>query len=327
MAAERTYSHTRGTQDHDPRLFYKAYERIVQKRYPGVETMVGSQLWGQNDLETRGLHNEVLMHTGLLGSAARLGDDLRAPVPMATYEKADQIIAGYHIIGVGYEYYPQELEDDLFDTVAPKVGDLPLLLAESEEDEHFAPLNNGETTFISGWANTPLFVDGTSDFLQVIGYQGQNYGSNIITNAGGPSYHMISLLEQYGDNFVNEEGRLSPLRVDRIVASFQNARLLEMYYGSSTNIEQNNPAVMSPVRSSPTIIATHRLANPNDIFVYYEGWQEDMKERSKWRARTQSGEIGQLNQVKVTTITRSRFSYYFFSNRRVVKVKGMAPNA
>lgn len=327
MAAERIFTATRGTQDHDPRLFYKAYERIVQKRYPGVESMVGAQLWGQNELETRGLHNEVLMHTGLLGAASRLGDDLRAPVPMATYEKADQIIAGYNIIGVGYEYYPAELEDDLFDTVAPKVADLPTLLAEAEEDEHFAPYNNGETTFISGWANTPLFVDGSSSFLQIIGQQGVNYGSNVITTAGGPSYHLISLLEQYGDFFINEEGRLSPLGIDMIVASAQNVRLLEMFYGATSNIEQPNSSIPNPTRSAPRLIATHRLANPNDMFVFYDGWQEDMKERSKWRARTESAEIGYLNQKKVTTITRSRFSYYSFSNRRVVKVKGVAPNA
>lgn len=324
MAAERVYSMSRGTQDHDPRLFYKAYEKIVQKRYPGVESMVGAQLWGQNELEVRGLHNEVLMHTGLLGAASRLGDDLRAPVPMATYEKADQIIAGYHIVGVGYEYYPDELEDDLFDTVAPKVSDLPMLLAETEEDEHFAPYNNGETSFISGWTNSTLYVDGTADWLKIIGYQGENYGSNIITNAGGPSYHLIALLEQYGDNFINEEGRLSPLRVDTIVCSHQNKRLLELYYGASTNIEQQNPAIPNPARSAPTIIGTHRLANPNDMHVLYEGWQEDLKERSKWRAKTQSAEIGYLNQRKVTTITRSRFSYYFFSNRRAVLVKGLA---
>jgi hypothetical protein len=321
------YAPTRGTQDHDPRLFYKAYEKIVQKKYPGQETMVGAQFWGQNELEVRGQHNEVLFHTGLLGQAAHLGDDLRAPVPMATYEKADQIIAGYSIIGVGYEYYPQELEDDLFDTVAPKVADLPILLADREEDEHFAPYNNGDTTFESGWANTPLFVDGSSDYLQIIGQQGVNYGSNIINYAGGVSYHLISLYEQYGDHFVNEEGRLSPIRAERIMCSHQNARLFELFFGAGSNIEQNNPAIPNPVRSRPTVIPTHRLFNPNRIIVFFEGWQEDLKERSKWRARTQSDTIGHLNQEKVVTITRSRFSYYFFFNRRVLLIEGRAPNA
>lgn len=321
---QRRYAATRGTQDHNPQLFHKAYEKIVQMRYPGVENMVGAQLWGQNELEVRGLHNEVLMHTGLLGKAANLGDDLRASVPMATYETAEQIVAGWEILGIGYEYYPEEIEDDIYDIVAPRVGDLPKLLAEAEEDEHFAKYNDGETAR-GGWANTPLFVDGENDYLQIVGAKGVNYGSNIIKNAGGVSYHLISLLEQYGDHFVDEEGRISPLGIDRIVASRQNAQLLQMYFGSSVNIEQDNPNMPAPiVGSAPTIIATHRLANPNDILVFYDGWQEDMKERSKFRAKTQTEEVGHLNKKKVVTITRSRFSYYWFNNRRVVLVKGAA---
>lgn len=317
------YGPTRGTQDHNPQLVYKAYEEIVKRTYPGQEAMVGAQFWGTNELETRGLHNEVLMHTGLLGQAADLGDDIRASVPMATFATADQIIAGWNIVGIGYEYYPEELEDDIYDIVAPKVGELPRLLADKEEDMHFAPYNNGET-LEGGWAETPLFVDGTTDFLQIIGQPGENYGSNIIEDAGGVSYHLIAKLEQYGENFISEEGTLAPLAIDRILASPRNARLLRMYFGAPSNIEQDNQAIPNPVLGVPEIYATHRLANPNDMIVFYQGWEQDLKYRAKYNNRLQTAEVGHLNQRKLVTITRSRVSYYWFNNRRVVLVRGAA---
>ena len=321
MAATRVYAPTRGTQDHNPQLVYKAYEKIVQQKYPGVENMTGAQFWGTNELEVRGLHNEVLYHTGLLGQAADLGDDIRASVPMATYATADQIIAGYKIVGIGYEYYPEELEDDLYDVVAPKVADLPRLLADKEEDEFLLPYNTGET-MISGWAETPMFVDGDTYYLQIMGQQGVNYGSNIISTAGGVSYHMISMWEQYGANFISEEGTISPLRVVKIWCNRQNAKILRMWYGASSNIEQNNPNVPNPAESAPEIVETSRFANPNDILTFFEGWEQDMKERSKYRSRSQTAEVGYLNQRKMVTITRSRFSHYWFNNRRVLLTRG-----
>lgn len=319
--AQQVYRHTRGVQDHDARMVYRAFERIIQLEYPGVESMVGAQFWGTNELEISGLHNEVLYHTGLLGQAAKIGRELRHPVPMSHYELADQIIADYEILGIGYEYYPDELEDDLYDIVPGKVSDLPKLLAEAEEEEHYFPYNNGES-FTSGWADTPMFVDGSTQFLKTIGRPDVNLGSNIIENAGGPSYHLISTVEQYGMHFVNEEGRISPLQVERVMCSPQNARLLSMYYGAPYNVEQDNTAVPNPVMSSPTIIPSHRLANSDDMIFFFEGWQQDMKERHKWRARSDSDTIGHLNEKRVVTITRSRYSYYFFNNRRVLLVKG-----
>ena len=320
--ADTMYGHTRGVQDSNAQQVWRAYEDIIRLQYPGVESMVGAQFWGTNTLATTGLHNEVLFHTGLLGTAAKLGRDLRTPVPMATYETVDQVIADYEILGIGFEYYPDELQDFLYpDLVLSKLGDLPMLLADAEEDEHFAPYNNGET-LEGGWTGDPLFVDGSSEFLQVIGYRGDNYGSNIITTAGGPSYHLISLLDQYGGNFVNEEGRMSPIGVDRIMCSPQNARLLELYYGAAYNIEQASPAIPNPAMNRPTIIPTNRLANPNDMVVFYQGWEQDMKERSKFRGEALTETVGNLNEKRLVSIIRSRYAYYWFSNRRVVLVKG-----
>jgi hypothetical protein len=322
--ATKLNAHTTGVQDSNAQQVWRAYESIMRKRYPGVEDMVGAQFWGTNELATTGLHNEVLFHTGLLGSAAKLGRDLRTPVPMATYETIDQVVADYEILGIGFEYYPDELEDFLYpEVVLDKLGDLPLLLADAEEDEHFAAYNNGET-LTGGWTGDPLFVDGSSDFLQVIGRPGVNLGSNIITTAGGPSYHLISLVDQYGQNFQNEEGRISPLRVDRVMCSPQNARLLDLYYGASYNIEQDKQAIPNPAMSRPQVIATHRLANPNDMIFFFEGWDEDLKERSKWRGQPMTETVGDLNEKRVVSIIRSRYAYYWFFNRRVLLVKGAA---
>lgn len=318
------FAHTRGVQDSNAQQVWRAYESIMRKRYPGVEDMVGAQFWGTNELEISGLHNEVLYHTGLLGSAAKLGRDLRTPVPMATYETVDQVVADYEILGIGFEYYPDELEDFLYpDVVLDKLGDLPILLADAEEDEHFAAYNNGET-LTGGWTGDPLFVDGAAQNLQVIGRPGVNLGSNIITTAGGPSYHLISLVEQYGHNFVNEEGRISPLNVDRVMCSRQNKRLLDLYYGAPYNIEQGKEAIPNPAEGRPQVIATHRLANPNDMIFFFEGWDEDLKERSKWRGQAMTEKVGELNEKRVVSIIRSRYAYYWFFNRRVLLVRGHA---
>ena len=106
------------------------------------------------------------------------------------------------------------------------------------------------------------------------------------------------------------------------MAGRQNAKLLNMYFGASMNIEQDNPQIPNPAESSPDIISTFRLANPNDLIVFYDGWDEDLKERSKYRNRAGQAEIGYLNQRKVVNITRSRYAYYWLFNRRVVLVKG-----
>lgn len=323
MAAKRIYSSGRGTQDHNPQQVYRAYERITMQEYPGVETQVGAQFWGTSDLKTDGLHNEVMFHTGLLGQAADLGDDVRASVPMATYQTIDQVISNWKIVGIGFEYSPEEIEDDLYDIVAPKVADLPRLLTDKEEDEHFYVYNNGETITSGVWRD-PLFVDGASAYLQLVGQPGVNYGSNIITTAGGVSYHLINQAEQYGENFISEEGRISPLRIVKILCSPMNADLLRVYYGASSNIEQSNPNLPNPTDYTPEIVATHRLANPNDIIFFYEGWEQDLKEHEKYRSRSQTDQVGWLNQKKMVTITRSRFGYYWHFNRRVVLAKGAA---
>jgi hypothetical protein len=324
MMATKHLAHTTGVQDSNPQQVWRAYEAIMQKRYPGVENMVGAQFWGTNELATTGLHNEVLYHTGLLGSAAKLGRDLRTPVPMATYKTVDQVVADYEVLGIGFEYYPDELEDFLYpEVVLDKLGDLPLLLADAEEDEHFAAYNNGET-LTGGWTADALFVDGSTKYLQTIGESGVNRGSNIITTAGGPSYHLISLVDQYGQNFVNEEGRVSPLMVDRVMCSPQNARLLDLYYGASYNIEQDKQAIPNPAMSRPQVIPTHRLANANDMIFFFQGWDEDLKERSKWRGQAMTETVGDLNEKRVVSIIRSRYAYYWFFNRRVLLVKGAA---
>ena len=325
MAVDRLYTSTRAVQDSDKHQQWKAYEDVMRLEYPGTEEMVGAQLWGASTFEKRGLHNEVLIHTGLLGSAVKLGRDLRTMPPMADYSTIDYIRADYEIYGIGFEYYEEELGDMLYpEIIMSKVGELPMLLADTEEDEHLAPYNNGETTFTGGLFNTPLFVDGSSNFLQIIGRQGVNYGSNIISNAGGPSYHLISLLEQYGYNFINEEGRISPLKVDRIVCSHRNKKILDGLLGASYNLESGNAAVPNPVDGSIEVIASNRLSNANDMFVFYEGWMDDMKDHEDFRGKPSTGQEGILTEMRTIHIIRSRFSKFFINNRRVLKVKGVS---
>lgn len=322
------YGYTQASQDASFTLMYaKVFQAVIHTQYPGAENMIGASLWGQNTLGVEGLHDEVLHHTKLMGQASWLGTQERTPVPMSTFAWQDQIVADYQIYGAGWEYYNRELEDVVGgrrSIIESRAGDLPELLADREEDEHFRPFNEGES-WVGGWANEPLFVDGVGNHLRILGNKTGQYGSNIIEHAGGASYHLIALLEQYGRNFISEEGRPAPIRVAKIVGSDQNIRLLDWLYGAPINLEQGNAYQPNPTRYRPElVVAEHRLDNPNDLLVFYEGYQDDLKERSKWRGWAENAIIGHMNQQKTVHIIRSRFAYYFFNNRRVVKVRGIA---
>lgn len=327
--AQRIYRNALRTQDHDAATVYKGFDRIARMEYAGAgEDMVGEELYGPDDLGTEGLHNEVFFHTRLQGTAQKMDDNVRQRYPTASYKTGSILIQGYSRLGIAYEYYPEDLEDNLsgFEFIASMAEDLPVLLRDAEEEEYLNLYNNGET-ITGGHANTPLFVDGVADKLQLVGnpdFFSGTAASNIIDNAGGISYALINLLRQYGRNFVNEEGRTQPREMVQILCNEQNGDLLEEYFNSPTNRESANPNLPNPVRGMrvPTILRTERMANQNDLIVFYEGWQDHIKERSKYRGRTDTWEEGHAQFRKVFTQLRSRYGFYFYNNRLVVLVRG-----
>src|SRR5690606_25174298 len=130
--------------------------------------------------------------------AAKMPDDVRQQYPTASYKTGSILIHGYTRLGIAHEYYPEDLEDNLsgFEFIASMAEDLPVLLRDAEEEEYLNLYNNGES-LVGGHAGTPLFVDGVTHKLQLVGnpdYFAGTAASNIIDNAGGISYSLIHLL-------------------------------------------------------------------------------------------------------------------------------------
>lgn len=331
--AERVFRHNVGTQNHEGAAFYRGFKEITQIVYPEAgESMVGEQLFGADDLGTDGLHHEKFFHTRLQGQAAVLPDKVRQRFPMASYRTGSILVQGYRQIGIAYEYYPEDLEDNLagFNFLADLASDLPILLRDTEEDMHLSFYNNGESASqLVGFANTPLFVDGTTHRLQLLGqpdfFNGQA-ASNIITNGGGVSYAMLSLAKQYGRNFVNEEGRTNPLRIVGALGREQNIELLKEWIDAPSNIEQFDGARRNPAEDLRGIsyYVSERLAQPNDLIFFFEGWQDDIKMRAKYQNKADSWTEGNAQYRKVYSQTRSRLGYYAYNNRRVLLMRGAA---
>lgn len=332
--ALRTFRNTVGTQNHNAAAFYKAFEAVVKRTYPGeAEQFVGEELFGSDTLGTEGLHNEMYFYTGLQGQAHVAAHDVvRQRFPAASYRRGSILVQGYRQAGISFEYYPEELEDNLpgFNFITNMAADLPILLRDTEEDMMLGFYNNGESSAqLVGTANTPLFVDGSSAVLQLLGwadyFNGAN-ASNIIENGGGVSNAMLALVEQYGDHFVNDEGRVNRLRPVMALGRRQNIRLLSEYLTYPSNIEQFDPNRPNPVAglSGMRLVASDRLANPNDMIFFFEGWQDDIKMRSKYRHKSATWEEGNNRYRKIITETASRIGFYAFNNRRVLLVRGAA---
>lgn len=328
--ADRVYRNTISTQNHNSATFYRGFSRITEITYPGAgEGMVGEELYGADDLGVDGLHHEVYFRTRLQGQAALLPDNVRQRFPMASYKTASIMVQGYDRIGIAHEHYPEDLEDNLpgFEFLAQMAEDLPILLRDTEEDLHFRLYNEGETR-AGGFAHTPLFVDGSANVLQLIGnatYFSGTAASNII-EGGGVSHAMLHLAKQYGRNFVNEEGRVAPRRIVQVLGSEQNIDLVEMYINASTNVEGFDPNRPNPNADlrGVKLLRTQRLAQPNDLIFFYEGWQDHIKMRAKYQNRADTWEEGHAQFRKIVSQTRSRLGYYFYTNRLVVLMRGAA---
>ena len=328
--ADRHYANQLRTQNHDAATVYRGFSRIAKMEYDGAgENMVGEELYGEDDLSQDGLHHEVYFRTGLQGQAALRPDNVRQRYPMAAYRTASIIIHGYDRIGIAHEYYPEDLEDNLpgFEFIAGMASELPVLQRDTEEDLHFRLFNEGLTRVV-GFAQTPLFVDGVNDQLQLVGnpdYFTGTAASNII-NGGGVSYAMMHQAMQYGQNFINEEGRPQAIEIDMMVGRPQNIDLVEMYLQHASNIENFDPSRPNPAAGmrGVKLLRTQRLANPNDLIIFYKGWQNHIKMRVKYQGRTDTWEEGHAQYRKIVTQVRSRLGYYAYNNRLVVLMRGAA---
>ena len=331
--AERVYRNTVGTQNHNAAAFYRGFSLITKRSYPGEsEQFVGEELFGEDIFGTDGLHHEGYFHTGLQGQAAIMPDKVRQRFPSASWRTGHILVQGYRQAGIAFEYYPRDLEDNLagFDFIAGMAADLPTLLRDTEEDMMIGFYNNGESASqLVGTANTPLFVNGSSYKLQLLGnptYFTGTAASNIVPNGGGVSYAMVELAKQYGQYFVNDEGRQSSLRIVGALGRRQNIDLLQEYLTASFNIEQFDPNRRNPAAdlAGISLYRSDRLANPNDIIFFYEGWQDDIKMRAKYRHMAENWDEGHGRFLKVVNELSSRIGFYALNNRRVLLMRGAA---
>lgn len=338
--AQRVYNNLVGTQNHDAAAFYRGFSAITTLEYPGEgEEFIGETLYGADDLGTDGLHHEKHFHTRLQGQAALMPDKVRQRFPQAFHRTGSILVHGYQQLGISHEYYPEDLEDNLpgFEWLANMAADLPVLLKDAEEDLLHRFYNEGELVTsptgesrLVGFAQTPLFVNGDSAVLQLLGnpsYFSGTAASNIIEIGGGVSYAMLELIRQYGRNFVNEEGRTQKVRPVRIVGREQNIELLRMYINHPSNIENFDPNRPNPVSGwagSIELVSTERMDQPNDFWVFYEGWQDNIKMRAKYQNKGDSWEEGHAQYRKAYAQVRSRLGFYAYTNRQVVLVRGAA---
>lgn len=326
-----SYGSNYAAQNQNAYALSKAWDKVMEAKYKGVEdSMVGDELWAPYTYEGGGNYDQILLHTGLIGTALRTDDVVRQEYPSPTFHTASVMVRGYQRAGISYEYSVEDQEDYLpgLDLHVQKVGELPLLLADAEEEDAHYWMNMGES-WTGGPFGTPLFVDGQgTNKIQLIGrpdyFSGSN-ASNIIE--GSPSYALLELLNQYGALFVNEEGRRQRVSISMIVAGENNIRLLEALWNAAYNLESGNVNIPNPMTSrglpTPKFVSTNRMANAEDIWVYYDGWEEFMRTVVDYRGKADSWVEGSAPQFKkVVTQIRSRYGYFFLNNRLCVLVKG-----
>lgn len=321
------YSSINGAQDSNPAALTKVWESVMRSNYGGRrEQLIGMELWSDANFE--GVYSNRLIHTGLKGTALISNDDFKQRFPQPRYDIEAVTLYGMHFIGIYFEYElePRRDFDPRVDLAPMLVGELGELLADAEEEDFLLPFNTGETFLTSREHSSPLFVDGISDELRVIGGEGLGHG-NILY--GSPSYGLIDSINAYGDTFVNDEFRPESLRPVMIMGSPRNIARLEQYYNTEYNIEAGNPFVRSPIQgqAAPRLLSTPRLYNSNDLFVFYEGWENDLLIRTDMRGEQSSG-VGGADDVpqyrKAWTQMRTRHGMFVVNNRRILKVSGVA---
>ncbi len=277
---------------------------------------MGPKLWTSRP-NPGGDHFEELYHTELLGTATGTRN-LEEKAPRAVYRLAGGIFGQYTKYHIGYEMLNEAVDDELHGISLKMVGSLGKILAETEEYVYHAPYVNGKT-FKSGWEGKAMFRDD----LRNVGNDGY-VASNILVTAGGASYATIAEMYRYGEEFVNDESRPTPIMPVRILTGHVQARKFAELFSASSNIERTNVNVPNPMSSyggtRPEILASNRLANPLDIIVFYQGWQDDFKVIDKYRGATDTYDKKEPRAVVHLRATRTL--QYFRSSRRVALIPG-----
>ena len=300
-------------QDFNAANFERAFTAVGELGMNEVRGRVGAQLWGGGET-IDGDHWEELHHTKLLGVAQR-AQSLHDTPPLTGYRLQGAVYAGLVKYHIAYQMLKEAVEDELYGISLQQVRSMGEIMEETHELTYHEPYNNG-LTFVSGWQRTPMFANN----LRIIGDSAYQ-ASNIIMNAGGPSYHAIALIDQYGENFVTQENRPSARRPVMLVTGSTTAREWSMYYNTTANIESARPNAPAPTNTGvPNIVASNRMANPRDTWVFYEGWEDMFQSKQKYRGKQRSYDIASPESV-VHEIA-SRYLFFFRDPRYVALIPG-----
>lgn len=315
------------SQGYDPQALSLLFNETVKIEYENYPT-VGDQFWSKSGEDNKGEHFTKAFRTGLLGNlsiAAAEGTDLDDRPPYLRFARTPMVVGGYKKYFALFGWNKEYVEYDERDTATVDVmGDLAQVALYTEELLRHEPLVNGRS-FVSGWDKRP---DGSGIPLYatdhpIIGDRTVTT-SNIIDTVAGANYSTIRAIEEWGQNFRNQEGRPAVVRPEVIITGPAMARELAMLYDTTTDIRQSNASVRSPVAdaSKPTIISTIHLDNPNDIHVRYTGWRNNFFELDKYRGRTHTWT--EDNPEYTFTKIETRTLYYYIDPRLAVLVPGVS---
>lgn len=299
-------------QDFNAVNYGREFETVVQLGASKVTGPDGKMLWG-SEPDRGGDHWEEAYHTQLLGNAQK-AMSLHDTAPEVGYESKATVYAGFNKYHVGYSMLKEAVEDELHGISAKMVGTLGEVMEETHQMTYIEPWNLG-TTFISGWQNKAMFATD----LSILGDDAYVV-SNIMDDLGGPSYQAALALEEYGANFVNQEGRPSSRRLTDLFCGYTTAREWGSVYSSPVNIEGNATLPAPTLADKPTITALNRMANSRDTWACFEGWREMVICVDRYRNRQRTIDIPEPEAVKHTVA--SRFLFFFRESRLLVKIPG-----
>lgn len=300
-------------QDFNAANYERAFSRVAELGANTVTDRNSSVLWGSDDGPADGDHWEELYYTKLLGSAEKAAS-LHDRPPLTKYAVRGSVFAGYTKYHIAYKMLEEGVKDELHGISIQQVKSLGEVMEETHELTYIEPFNNG-SSFVSGWQRKAMF----SDTLGVIGDDAY-VSSNIFYDLGGPSYEAIEVIDTYGANYVTQENRPSSRKVVMIATGFNTAREWAYYYDTAVNVEQGGRMPAPTNSGKPNIVALNRMANPRDTWVFYEGWQDMFRTKTKYRGAQRSWD--EPSPKAVIHEIASRFLFFFRESRLVALIPG-----
>lgn len=265
---------------------------------------------GDGQYIERAFHSE-------LGPAQRIGDPgsqgLRDEVPKDTFELSPVVRKYYSRYGLGYEFIEDEADDDLYNIIRGVGSSLGKSMRYAMEVSAHDLLNNGEdASYGQGWEDTALYKAGH-------GLLKSTETVDNLLQATGPSTAALANIYAYGDNFIDDQGMPTPIRPVLLLTGTRNVYLWNQIMNSSTQVGQPNAAVSNPY-GAIRVIGTQYLSNPNDTYVFYEGYDRHMYMTVRQPMRNTTWD--QYDPKRTSTMVDARWVVYTTNNLRTAKIPG-----